>query len=125
RGDDRRLGVLRVEDVRLAVAADQDCVEVEAAELNECVSRKLHLAQAVVPELEVRRDLHQSRPVGAGPVAHRWGIGVLDPVASIVQVPSKRTAPVASPAGNTKSRSASSSACSGWPLAGSVRATRT
>ena len=43
----------------------------QSPHLHERLGRKLRLAQGVVLELELGRDLHQLRPVGAGAGAHR------------------------------------------------------
>ncbi len=56
--------------------------------------RELRLGERVVLELEVGRDLHQARPVGAGARAHRVPV-----FSSSIHVPSKRTTPRASSPG--------------------------
>src|SRR3954447_9122930 len=56
---DRRLRVLGVEDVAVEVAADRDVVEADAFDVHLRLRGELRLAQRVVLELELRRDLHQ------------------------------------------------------------------
>ena len=65
RRDDLRVGVLGVVDVGFEVAADGDGGERDARDLDERTRRQLDLAQRAMPEVEIRSDLHQLRPIGA------------------------------------------------------------
>ena len=75
-----------------------------------------------MPELEIRRDLHQLRPVGTGAVAHPvlTPAQLARPARSPPSSSRRRGAPRRSTrrTGRRRSRSASSSACSGRPLYG-------
>ena len=64
------VGVRRVEDVVVEVATDLDLGEGDVLEPREGVGRQLRLGDGVVLELEVRVELHQRGPVGAGASAH-------------------------------------------------------
>jgi hypothetical protein len=64
---DVRLGVRRVEDVVLEVAADRDGAQRHVDEVDERLRGQPRLGDRVVLELEIRRPLHQLGPVGAAP----------------------------------------------------------
>ena len=67
---DLRIGVGRIEDVMLDVAADLDLAERHVRDARERLRRKPDLRDHVVLELEIRIDLHELGPVGAGPRGH-------------------------------------------------------
>ena len=66
RVDDAGVGVRRVEHVTFEVAAQGDVRERDALDVDERVGREPRLGDGVVLELQLGRDLHQPRPVGAG-----------------------------------------------------------
>ena len=61
-----RVGVRRVEDVMVEVAADRDVAERDVRDDPQRLDGQLRLGDGVVLELELGRELHQIGPVGAG-----------------------------------------------------------
>src|ERR1700704_3893704 len=106
----------------LEVAAERNFVVVDPLDDHERIRGQLSLAQRVVLELQLGRELHQLRPVGARTGAHRRTIGSEEGISSIDQRPVRSTEPVSPPAGKTKKLAASSSVCKRRPPSASTSA---
>src|SRR5204863_5642338 len=68
---DARLRVRVPEDMPLEVAANRDVREGDLRDVHQRVRRQPRLGDRVVLELELGSDLHQLRPIGTRPRAHR------------------------------------------------------
>ena len=95
---DLGLGVRGVEDVPVEVAADRDRAQRDVRQVDERLRRQVRLRDGVVLELEIRRELHQERPVGTRPRAH-----------PLDHRPSRRSTPRSAPSAQTTKVAASSS----------------